>query len=323
MKNRIFAALGLASALFFTASGAVNAAPRQVPVELQSRLDKIAQVNGIGAVAYRAPLEGKTGPVLVLMHGVYGGASHLAFREILPLLDQANFRVFLFDSPGVGQSVKTKQEYTVVQLQDGLKGFLETVVKEPATVVAESVAGVAALDAAKLVPNLISKVIMLSPTGIRTLADEPTTAQNLLYSGLMASDLAGRKFYEALSTEKSVSYYAKKAYYNDTLVDSLRVAEGEIAGDNLEQRWITISFIGGRIHQKLADAALGVQQPTLAIFGANAESMTDDAEQVERPAEFQAAWPQLNIRTINECGASVQREKPADVASLIAEFVGV
>ncbi|RYZ93880.1 MAG: alpha/beta fold hydrolase, partial [Proteobacteria bacterium] len=212
MKTKLIAFLSFFYLLPFVALAA------ETPIELRSRLDSQSQVEGVGTLAYRGPKDGAQGPTLVLMHGVYGGASHLAFREILPLLD-AKFRVFLFDLPGAGASEKKDQTYTITSIEAGLAGFLKDVVKEPAYVVAESVSGVAALEVSKQQPALVKGVIMLQPTGIRTLAKGPSIPQNLLYGTLRGSDYFARKFYEKLSTPETVAEYAKKAYFNDALVD--------------------------------------------------------------------------------------------------------
>ena len=289
------------------------------PIELRSRLDALKVVDGVGTLAYRGPKEGATGPALVLVHGVYGGASHLAFREILPLLD-AKFRVYLFDLPGAGASVKKDQQYTIESLEAGIAGFLRDVVQEPAYLVAESVTGVGALDVSKLEPNLVKGVIMLQPTGIRTLAERPGFAQDLLYKTLRASDYLSRKFYEQLSKPETVKKYAQKAYYNDALVDDLRIAEGTLAGENVDQRWLTISFVGGRIHKAFADAALGVKVPVLAIFGGEAEAIGGSKDSYERPDEFRQAWSDLRVEIVPLAGASMQREKPAETEALIEGF---
>lgn len=304
----------------FTLFTAAPSFAAEVPRELRSRLDQIAQVDGVGAVAYRAPKDENKGPVLVLMHGVYGGASHRAFREILPILDQRGFRVYLFDLPGTGDSVKKDQKYTIESLETSLASFLREVVREPAVVVAESVAGVAALEVAKQEPAQVRGVVMLQPTGIRTLAKPASIPQEFLYKSLRASDLAARKFYEALSSEASVRYYAKKAYYNDALVDDLRVAEGTLAGENLDQRWITISFVGGQIYKPFKEAAAGVKQPVLALFGEKAEPIGGGKDSVERPEEFKAAMPELQVKIVPNAGASMQREKPLDTAAAIEDF---
>ncbi|RZA06917.1 MAG: alpha/beta fold hydrolase, partial [Proteobacteria bacterium] len=314
MKTKLIAFLSFFYLLPFVALAA------ETPIELRSRLDSQSQVEGVGTLAYRGPKDGAQGPTLVLVHGVYGGASHLAFREILPLLD-AKFRVFLFDLPGAGASTKKDQKYTIESIEAGLAGFLKDVVKEPAYLVAESVSGVAALDVSKLEPSLVKGVIMLQPTGIRTLAKKGSIPQSLLYNTLRANDFLARKFYEKLSTPETVAEYAKKAYYNDALVDSLRIAEGTLAGDNVDQRWLTISFVGGRIYKPFTEAAAGVTVPVLAIFGGEAEAIGGGKNSYERPEEFAKAWPEMKIEVVPMAGASMQREKPNYTAKLIEDFV--
>ena len=51
-----------------------------------SLLDRTAQIEGFGAIKYRAPIVKSDAFPILLVHGVYGGASHRTFRQILPLL---------------------------------------------------------------------------------------------------------------------------------------------------------------------------------------------------------------------------------------------
>ena len=62
--------------LIFTLLISLTAVGREVPYELRSKLDKRINLPDFGKIAYRAPKPGNRGPLLVLFHGIYGGASH-------------------------------------------------------------------------------------------------------------------------------------------------------------------------------------------------------------------------------------------------------
>ena len=116
----------------FTAFG------KQIPVELRSKLDSKIQIPGFGDIAYRGPKVGNNGPLIVLFHGIYGGASHRTWRQILPLLDNNGARVYLMDLPGAGDSHSPKRVYTMEVMDAFVQGFLEHAVGEPANVVVVS-----------------------------------------------------------------------------------------------------------------------------------------------------------------------------------------
>ena len=292
----------------------------EIPEPLRSALTAQVWLPGQGLVAFRAPRAENKGPVLVLVHGVYGGASHRAFRELYPLLDQRGFRVYLFDLIGTGESVRPKKTHTMDSLSRNIADFLKVAVKEKVTLVAESLAGVAALEASKMQPDLVQSVVMLQPTGIHTQGTPPSPAQQALYEKLMADDLFAVDFYQKLLSEDSVRKYLLRSVYNDALIDDLRIQESTMMRGNIEQRWITFSFIGGQMWRPFSTAAKDVTVPVLAIFGANAEAVGENPNDVENVEEFRAIRPDFRYEVLPETGANVQRERPAETAALIEAF---
>ena len=133
MKNLF---LGLVAGFFFSAQGT------------PSVLTESAKVTGFGEITYRAPVVESRDLPLVLFHGIYGGASHRTFKNILPLLDQAGKQVYILDLPGVGASHSPKRKYTIEVLDQFVERFLEEVVGKPAIVVGESLANTSLLKVA-------------------------------------------------------------------------------------------------------------------------------------------------------------------------------
>lgn len=316
---RIASILALTGLILCPVLPARAADPAPLPPELVSQLDQRADLPGLGEIAYRAPLAGNGGPVIVLVHGVYGGSTHRAFREILPLLDARGHRVFVLDLLGAGESERIQKKYSIRDIERTIDGFLKVVVQEPAAVVAESVSGVAALQVAKSNP-MVDRVVLLSPTGIRTLSGPGNARESELFDRLWGNEQAGLDFYRQLLAPESVRKYLERAYYDDSLVDDLLVRESSMGAENLGQRWLTLSFVGGKIYRPFRDASRGVKVPVLAIFGAQAEAIGENAP-VENPDEFAALRPEFQVRVVPEAGASVQREKPETTASLIGEFL--
>lgn len=285
-----------------------------------SLLDRRAALPGYGQVAYRAPVVGARGPVLVLVHGVFAGSTHRSFSEITPVLDGAGARVYLLDLLGAGDSARPRRAYDLPLLDGFVESFLQNVVREPATVVAESVLGTSALVVATARPDLVSRVVLLSPTGIRNLASPPSADQTRLYDAAYNNDLFGFLFYQALLSDPSLRFFLQRAYVNDALVTDALLDEFRLARANLGQRWLSFSFVGGKLYRSFDSVAGGVSQPVLALFGAGAESVGFGGEP-ERAADFRAVRPDFEYREVPGAGQSLQREQPQETARLILDFI--
>ncbi len=289
----------------------------ELPDALKSSLDQSIQLEGFGTIRYRGPLEGATGPVITLFHGIYGGSTHRAYRELLPALDQAGARVYIMDLPGIGESEKPKREYSIEVFDHFVKSFLQNVVGQPSVLVGESILTASVLRTAAELPALCTGVVLLSPTGVNTLAQGPTDTQNLIFNSVWKNKLAGLGFYKLVLSKPSVRYFLEKSYYDDSLVTDLLVQESRIAKQVKDQRWLTFAFVGGRIWRTFVESQMGVNVPVLAIFGAEAESITSGSAQIESADNFAAIRPDFDYVTLPATGLSVQRESTQAVLDLI------
>lgn len=283
-----------------------------------SLLDRDVSVSQFGKIRYRAPLEGTSGSPIVLIHGIYGGASHRTFRQLLPLLDAANAPVYILDLPGAGESEKPRKRYTIHDLDAFIEIFLSEVVKKRATVVTESLSGSSALKVASLRPDLIRRLVLLSPTGINSLAFPPSQREARLFDRLWNDDNALIAFYENLLNDNSLRFFLRFAFSDDSLVDENLLDDSRVMRTNLNQRFLTLSFVAGQLYRPFVEASQNVFIPVLAIFGANYEFFQETPP--SRAEDFRAIRPQFDYVEIANSGSSVQREKPQDVAKEILIF---
>jgi len=301
-----------------------NISDQAVPVKsLESRLDKTATLMSSGNVRYRAPSPGRTGPVVVLFHALYGGASHLAWRQVLPLLDDAGARVYLMDVLGTGESSKPRRMYTSAELETFVVEFLDQVVNEPAIVVGQSTSTMSVLGAAAKRPDLVQKVVLLSPTGIHLLSAPPSAEQDMLFQSIYNDDAIGSDFWNMLLSDESVESSVVPSYYDPSLVTETDLNEYKLQRKNLEQRWITFAFVGGRTWKPFTEASIGLSVPLHLVFGREDKPIEADAivgaGQMDRPEDFPSLVPHAKMTIIDESGGLVWREKPAKVVQAILE----
>lgn len=286
-----------------------------------SLLTNTVEVTGFGQIKYRPPVvESKDFPI-VLFHGVYGGASHRTWRELLPLLDKAGKAVYVMDLPGAGNSDKPKKRYTIDDLDQFVERFLDEVVKARATVVTESLAGTAGLKVASLRPDLVRRLVLINPTGVNSLNAPPTEREQRLFDRLFNNETALDSFYQNLLVDNSLQFFLRFGFFNDSLVDEYLLNDYRWARSNPEQKWITLSFVSGQIYRSFEESSRNVFVPTLVLFGAEYEAFADTPPSTA--ADFERIRPDFEYVEIENSGSVAQREKPEAVAKEILTFVVV
>ncbi len=284
-----------------------------------SLLDRDTVVSDFGNIRYRAPINDNINKKpIVLFHGIYGGASHRSWRELVPLLDQAGERVYLMDLPGVGESDKPKRSYSLADIDTFVENFLVEVVKERATVVSESILSNGVLKISAKRPDLIRRAIVLNPSGISSLVDPPSAREQGLYDRLYQNDNAAIGFYQNLLNPNSLRYFLEFGYFDDATIDENLIKDFLAVRDNIDQRFLTLSFVGGQLYRSFEESSEGVFIPVLAIFGAEYEAFQDNP--ISTAADFEVIRPYFDYVEIKDSGSSVQREKPVDVAKKIIDF---
>lgn len=284
-----------------------------------SVLDKSATIEGFGNIKYRGPVvENDEFPIL-LVHGVYGGASHRAYRTLLPLLDAAGQRVYIVDLPGVGDSDKPKRSYKIEDIDDFIEKFIENVIKERTTVVAESLTTLSSLKISAKRPDLVRRQILLNPTGVNSLNAPPSQREQQLYDRLYNDETASTQFYRNLLVDNSLRFFLRFGFYNDELIDEAVLNDYRALRDNLDQKYLTISFVGGQLYRPFVQASENVFIPTLLIFGAEYENFNDT--KASTAADFKQIRADFEYLEIPGSGSIVQREKPEETARAIVNFV--
>ena len=108
--------------------------------------------------------EAGSGPLILLVHGIYAGASSYEYRKLFPLLARRH-RVVAFDLLGCGLSDKPRIPYNtelfVEQLVDAFDAFGET----PVGIVASSLGAAFAIRALARDGDRIESLISLAADG--------------------------------------------------------------------------------------------------------------------------------------------------------------
>ena len=134
--------------------------------EIQGLETLRAALPGGSVITYRAGGP-PVGEAVVLLHG--GGTDHarLSWRETIPPLLAAGFRVFAPDYPGYGDSPRDGQPSTVGHLLRCLEGLMGHWRLERASFVGVSLGGALAIGHALAHPGQVRRLVLIGTYGIQ------------------------------------------------------------------------------------------------------------------------------------------------------------
>ena len=102
------------------------------------------------------------GPPVVLVHGVAVSIAH--WRYLIPVLIQAQFRVYALDLLGHGESAKPENGYNIEAMYDHFAGWLASLaLDQPPALVGHSMGGYLSLCHALRSPGLLRRLVLIDP----------------------------------------------------------------------------------------------------------------------------------------------------------------
>lgn len=260
-----------------------------------------------------------SGPAIVLLHGIYAGASSYEFHRLFPLLAK-QFRVFAPDLPGCGFSTRPVRTYHPDLYIQFIHDFVQQVmggVDHPVHVIASSLTCAYVIRAAALRPDLFDRLALIEPTGIDQLAQPAKPAQRF-WGKLIRSPLVGMSLYNMLVSRPGLRYYLKQQAYRDKsdVTDDI-VDEYYAIAHQPGARYVASSFIGGLLNLNIADDFETLPQPILLCWG---------RESVQTPIELAEAFMERNSRAelaiFDHSSGLPHDEEAADFALQVRNWLG-
>lgn len=258
------------------------------------------------------------GAPLVLIHGIYAGASSYEYRRVFDLLARDR-RVYAFDLLGFGRSARPPLVYTPVLYERLIADFVREVVggvDHPAAVIASTLGAAFTIRAAAERPALFSRLALIEPTGIEDLAGASDTLARRVGLALLRSPLLGQAIYNLIASRPSIRYFLK----GQTYADPHRVSD-----DMLEHyftvahqpgaRYAAASFLAGTLNTPVASVYSLLKQPILLCWGKEARFT---------PLEHARAFRHGNSRAelrVFDCGGLPQDELPEEFAREVGSWL--
>lgn len=258
------------------------------------------------------------GTPLVLIHGVYAGASSYEYRHVFDLLAQ-HFRVYAFDLLGFGLSGHPPVLYTPVLYEALIEDFVRQVVggvDQPVRVIASSLGAAFTIRAAAERPGLFERLVLIQPTGIEELADARETPGRRVGRAVLRTPVLGQAIYNVIVSRPSISYFLKSQAYadpgevSDDMVDYYHTLSHQPGG-----RYAPASFLSGTLNTPVTSIYPLLKQPILLCWGKDARFSP-----LEHARAFRQANPRAELRVF-DCGGLPQDELPGEFASEVREWL--
>jgi len=255
------------------------------------------------------------GQPVVMVHGIGGGSSLFQYRLNAPALAAAGYRVYALDLLGFGRSSRPEQRSTAQTLIDQTVDFLERVVGERAVLVANGLSAAHAIRIAAERPDLVEALVLIAPTGYRSLNRPQTEAREDFYN-LLANPVVGE-----LAAGLLVNPGAQRFFLLDAYASRASLTEEVLASydRNLRvpgARWIVFSFISGSLDQEVSELWPTVEQPALLVWGTKSGfSSYEDAE------DFILARPEAELLLLREAALLPNEDRFEDFNRALIGFL--
>ncbi|QXC59225.1 alpha/beta fold hydrolase [Aquihabitans sp. G128] len=247
------------------------------------------------------------GPVHLLLHGVYAGASGYEWRELAPLL-AADERVRVPDLLGAGESDRPDLEWSPSVLAGVVDGLIRgaTVDGRPPVVVASSLTGAHAVRAVAAGAP-VARLLLITPTGLGEAQAAPSGALGRVAYSLGRHTPVGDAFVRALSSGPSVRWFQRNQTYRDpSVLTEAEVAETRRVARLGNAKHLQLAFVANRLALGLDPEEVASTAPHVLwgsgqgfvdasdpdrwrAAGATVTEVADGLPQVESPADT-AAW---------------------------------
>jgi 4,5:9,10-diseco-3-hydroxy-5,9,17-trioxoandrosta-1(10),2-diene-4-oate hydrolase len=253
------------------------------------------------------------GPAVVLLHGGGPGASGVpTYSANIDALAK-QYRVIVPDLPGYGRSSKTlDQSDPFGSLADAVRGVLDALGVDSATLVGNSYGGSAALRLALDTPRRADKLVLMGPGGIGTTKSLPTRGLRHLLA-----------YYPEPSREKLATFIREYLVFDGTSISDSMIDEryrasldpAVIANPPLRRPNNAKTLL--KMDLTLDRRLRTLDVPTLVLWGTR--------DKVNRPSggvTLARTMPRCDLMLFGRTGHWVQWEQADRFNRLVADFVG-
>jgi pimeloyl-ACP methyl ester carboxylesterase len=254
------------------------------------------------------------GPPVLLVHGIYPGASSLEWRGTIPALAE-HHTVFTVDLLGFGHSDRPAARYSPGLYQALLADVVSGIVRQSCAVVASGLSAAQLIALAARDPRHIASVALVAPTGVAYLR-EPVASGGRLTRKLLGAPLVGNTVYTRLTSPVRTRKRLEAMYADDRLVTPDLVDAYVRSARQPGGKHAFAALLSGRLNVDVRAAVRRLRIPTLLLWG-------DLASQnpVVHALAFRVLKHDLEWTLAQEAGDLPHAERADEVSAALLSFL--
>lgn len=201
------------------------------------------------------------GPLVLLLHGIYAGASSYEWRSIVPLLAETH-RVRVPDLLGFGMSDRPDLEWTPAVLTRMVGRLIEAARSDDpeVLVVASSLTGAHAVRA--MADHSRLRLVLITPTGLGDAQRDTSGLLGRLVYGVGRHTPLGDVFVHALSSGPSVRWFQQNQTYQDPdVLTEEEVVQTRTTARLPNAKHVQLAFVTNRLALALTPHEVEVLSP--------------------------------------------------------------
>ncbi len=259
-------------------------------------------------------IHGEGNPIIL----IHGTPSHsYIWRNVAPALEEAGYRVHLFDLLGFGRSERPRDPSidTSVSAQiDILRGLMTYWKLDSAHIVSHDIGGAIGMRFAIFYPKMVQSLTLIDTVSYDSWPS--VTWRERIKSGLEAltatSDSEHRK---SFGDQILTAVYNKEKMKKEALAQYLEAISGPIGQASFFQHQVRHydSRHTEEIDHRLQELA---EMPVQIIWGENDSWQTPDGAH-----RLHGDIPGSTLHILAECGHFAMEDKPAEITNLIKGFI--
>ncbi len=254
-------------------------------------------------------------PVL-LIHGIYAGASSYEYRKLAPLLARTR-RVVVLDLLGCGLSEMPNLAYSPELFVENIVDALGELFEGPMTLVGSSLGGAFSIRAALRAPDRVAHLVTLCPTGLGGILDEEPTPLQRAVSAFVRLPLVGESAFNLLASKASIKWFLERWTYGDPKSVTPEILDHYYAVSHQPgARFVPAQFVGQALNLAVARDLPFVEAPLLVLWGEEAPRTNP----LRNAAEYVRLARDGKLETFAHAGLLPHEEAPERTAEAIVSF---
>lgn len=205
------------------------------------------------------------GDPLLLLHGIYPGASHHEFDKNIAAW-QSQFTVYTVDLLGFGQSDSPRRAHSVEMHQHLMRDFVQEVIAGPTALIASGLSTGIAARLGVYDDAWLSKMVLLAPPN-KPIYHEPPGLADRFSQFLLGTLAIGTSYYTVAASRGGLREFLKESYHDRKAITRETIDQLFVEANEPNKMMPFISSLCGYFDVDLSNWLPYVRRATQIIVG--------------------------------------------------------